>query len=316
MNARRSFRLVLVAAGMMLLGAATTSVASAATLRSTADGLRYTTTDAATLSAVTAGRDLILTDAGASELSGRLPANCASEPAAQGIVVRCDAPGAQVLRLDLSASADTVAALELPRRVALIVRAGDGDNVVEGGAGDDQLLGGAARDTFYGGPGADVVDGKDGSNYLRGNGGDDVLRGGAEIDFLIGDGGDDVIRGAGGIDFIDGGGGNDYVDGGAGFDDIGGGNGDDTLIGGADDDELRGGRGADRMLGGGGDDLIRARDGERDTIDCGSGSADIARIDAGEIDEARRSCETVRQADAAIAEPVDVNAPAVSVIES
>lgn len=45
----------------------------------------------------------------------------------------------------------------------------------------------------------------------------------------------------------------------------------DTLRGGAGADSLDGGSGRDSIFGGSGDDVVRARDGERDTIDCGPG---------------------------------------------
>ncbi len=116
-------------------------------------------------------------------------------------------------------------------------------------------------------------------------------------------GGDDTYEFAGNaLQQIDGGAGNDRIVtgtnkdtliGGAGNDDLTAGASDDTLDGGAGDDRLDGGEGGDQLTGGSGrdtllgdggtsainrNDRIFARDGERDTIDCGGGY-DLAEVD-------------------------------------
>jgi Ca2+-binding RTX toxin-like protein len=79
------------------------------------------------------------------------------------------------------------------------------------------------------------------------------------------------------------------VDGGAGRDTISGGTEEDELSGGAGKDTIVGGADPDLLSGGSGGDTINARDGGRDTINCGSGN-DLARVDR--FDVVRR-CEQV-----------------------
>lgn len=282
--------------------------AQAATLSSTPSGFRYAAApgETNTVRAWTDGRTLHMTELGVTAFDGDLPAACSAVPADLGVGVACDARGEQVLRIDLGDGHDILEAWELPRRVSLVVDAGSGDNLVEAGSGDDRLVGGADRDTLYGGPGDDVVIGGDGNDYVRGHGGHDVIRGGEGLNFLLGDGGDDVLYGGSSFEYFTAGSGDDVVHAGAGADDIGLGAGDDIAFGGADDDEIRGGLGLDRLFGEGGNDLLRTRDGERDVVNCGGGGADVARVDANELDEAKRSCERVKQADAVPVEPVDV----------
>ena len=110
----------------------------------------------------------------------------------------------------------------------------------------------------------------------------DVLTGTAGRDRLLGLGGRDVLKGRGGADCLDGGPGDDRLDGGAGNDVLAGGAGADVLIGGA---------GADAFFGGAGDDTILARDGVRESIDCGPGrdTATVDRVDR------LKGCEKVRR---------------------
>ena len=93
----------------------------------------------------------------------------------------------------------------------------------------------------------------------------------ARGNYLAGGGHDDTILGLGG---------NDTLLGGAG---------DDLLTGGRGNDVISGGAGADRLFGGPGSDTINAVDGERDVIDCGTGS-DHATVDPVDI---TRGCEVV-----------------------
>ena len=79
----------------------------------------------------------------------------------------------------------------------------------------------------------------------------------------------DAITGTAGNDLIYGRGGNDKLAGGAG---------NDVLYGNIGNDVLTGGTGNDRLYGGPGNDQLHARDGQRDTVDCGPGR-DIAWVD-------------------------------------
>jgi Ca2+-binding RTX toxin-like protein len=100
--------------------------------------------------------------------------------------------------------------------------------------------------------------------------------------------GDDVVTGADG---------SDTIDGGPGADRLSGGFGPDTIVGGPGPDDIGGDRTAACEYGpvfgvctiGSGNDTIDARDGERDTIDCGPG-ADTAYVDAIDV---TAGCETV-----------------------
>lgn len=297
----RTIRITSIAAVVAL---ATVGSASAGTLRGNDNGLRYESDGAMTVRVWNEGRDLILVDTAATQFDRELPRTCAIEVVDAGVGARCVAPGQQELRITTGDGNSWITAWELPRRVSLHVKLGTGDNIVEGGSGDDRIDGGAGRDTLYGGPGDDRIDGNDGNDYLRGNGGNDDVRGGEGLNFLFGDGGDDLLVGGSSFEYFTGGRGDDVVRGGGGNDDIGLGAGDDVAHGGDGDDEIRGGAGQDTVHAGNGDDLVRLRDGEGDTVQCGGGN-DIARVDAGEVDMARRSCEKVKQADAAIVDPVD-----------
>lgn len=84
--------------------------------------------------------------------------------------------------------------------------------------------------------------------------------------------GADVLRGTRGEDVICGLGGNDVVIG------LGA---SDTLDGGGGDDRLVGGEGRDWFYGGAGNDVFESRDGERESIDGGTGY-DRAHADAGD----------------------------------
>ena len=86
---------------------------------------------------------------------------------------------------------------------------------------------------------------------------------------LFGAGGRDTISVAEEEDKVSGGGGRDTISGGTEEDELSGGNGNDTIVGGPDPDLLSGGAGRD---------TINARDGVRDTVECGAG-VDLARVD-------------------------------------
>ena len=145
----------------------------------------------------------------------------------------------------------------------------------------DTLNGTAFGDLLVGGPAKDV---------LNGAGGDDCLRGRAGGDRLSGGDGNDSISGEDGSDRLSGGEGKDSVSGGRGNDVVSGGNGNDRLGGGAGNDKINGGQGLNTYSGGAGNDNIVAANGRRETIDCGSGRRDKARVDR---TDSVRGCETV-----------------------
>jgi Ca2+-binding RTX toxin-like protein len=97
---------------------------------------------------------------------------------------------------------------------------------------------------------------------------------------IVGTNGNDYLPGTGHDDTIIGLRGNDTIVGGAGDDQIDAGPGNDVITGGA---------GADRIDAGPGSDTVNAADGERDVIDCGSGS-DHAIVDKVDI---VHNCELV-----------------------
>jgi Ca2+-binding RTX toxin-like protein len=99
--------------------------------------------------------------------------------------------------------------------------------------------------------------------------------------------GSSTVLGMAGNDMVKGGDSAETVDGGSGADKVVGGRGDDVVVGGPGPDTLYG----DNDAGGCGpiicaiqigNDTIRARDGERDSIDCGVGS-DTAVVDAVDV---------------------------------
>jgi Ca2+-binding RTX toxin-like protein len=120
-------------------------------------------------------------------------------------------------------------------------------------------------------------------------------------DTLLGGGGDDALAGEGGNDSLNGEDGNDTLNGGDGADAMSGGDGDDTLRGGTGNDTLRGDNGNDNLdgqagsdsySGGAGADSIDSRDGEPDTISCGTG---LDSVNADLKDVVSDDCENLEQ---------------------
>jgi Ca2+-binding RTX toxin-like protein len=136
-------------------------------------------------------------------------------------------------------------------------------------------------DLLVGGAGKDVLNGADGEDCLRGRGGNDRLNGGDDGDSLSGEDGSDKLSGGAGGDTLSGGNGGDTLS---------GGDGNDRLGGGAGDDKINGGQGLNTYSGGSGNDNIMAANGRRETIDCGSGRKDKARVDR---TDTVRNCESV-----------------------
>ncbi|MCZ4499958.1 MAG: repeat-containing protein [Marmoricola sp.] len=99
-------------------------------------------------------------------------------------------------------------------------------------------------------------------NWFVGGDGRDTIVGGASSDCLFGQGNKDTVNGERGNDIVS------------------GGDGDDSLSAGAGEDDIRGGAG---------DDTIFAADGEKDAVDCGAGTDDVATVDTIDI---VTGCET------------------------
>jgi Ca2+-binding RTX toxin-like protein len=66
----------------------------------------------------------------------------------------------------------------------------------------------------------------------------------------------------------------------------------DTLLGGPGNDTLVGGGGKNVIKGGPGNDIILARNGKQDSINCGRGTKDVAKVDNQDRVE---HCETVKR---------------------
>jgi Ca2+-binding RTX toxin-like protein len=200
------------------------------------------------------------------------------------------------------------------------IRGGGGSDTVVGGDGADLLAGGPGLDSVEGGAGDDTLNG--GDPVLIGADGADQLGGGAGDDTIAAGPGNDLIDGGPGADVIGGEAGRDTVtyeadtgrvavtfdsapnDGERGEDDnvasdverVIGSGAADTLTGDGRDNTLTGGSGEDLLVGlGGGDalrggtapDVVNARDGIRDSVDCGP-ARDLAILDR--VDSAR-NCE-------------------------
>jgi Ca2+-binding RTX toxin-like protein len=196
------------------------------------------------------------------------------------------------------------------------LRGGDGNDVEDGGPGNDSI---GFTPTFTSprdpDPGADVIVGGDGVDVLSLDGhtaavtltldgqandgtageGDNI---GSDIETIIGTAANDNFTGSAGPDGFDGAGGGDVIHGAAGDDHIDGGSGDDQVFGDTGIDRVQGTYGADVVDGGPGtddlygdiagcsvfcspaNDVVLARDGERDTVDCGgAGSATVDQLD-------------------------------------
>jgi hypothetical protein len=155
------------------------------------------------------------------------------------------------------------------------------------------------------------VTGSPAANHLRGGGFDDVLIGGSPTiarplsktgvtdDVLEGFGGNDRLSGEGGNDLLNGGDGDDTLNGGDGPDTIQGGNGNDTMTasvgsdtfsGGAGNDTMEGGTGVDHFSGGAGADSIDARDGNAESVACGT---EVDSVDVDLRDTVLDDCENV-----------------------
>ena len=166
----------------------------------------------------------------------------------------------------------------------------------------------AGNDTINGSALGEVICGLGGSDKLNGLGGNDTLWGdacndkaktvfGAQAgtdgsDTLDGGDGNDSLYGAGGKDKLKGGAGKDKLFGGDGNDSLDGGSGKDSLDGGKGNDKLAGGKDTNKYKAGAGNDTVSARNGKKETVDCGSGSKDTATVDR---NDKVKSCEKVNR---------------------
>ncbi len=133
-----------------------------------------------------------------------------------------------------------------------VIKSLSGDDCIDAGSDDDDLTGGTGNDSILGGRGSDELDGSSGADRLFGQSGDDVLVGGSGRDMLAG---------------------------GDGRDRLSGGQGRDRLFGERGNDLLTAGQSGGSLLdGGSGNDTIRSRNGQRDTVRCGTGR-DLAIVD-------------------------------------
>ena len=165
-----------------------------------------------------------------------------------------------------------------------------GNDTINGLQGNDTLFGDACNDKLRVGVGAAQV--ADGNDTLSGSEGNDILYGAGGRDKLDGGLGNDRLLGGGGNDSLSGAAGNDKLQGDAGNDTLSGGSGKDGLTGGTGNDKLNGGAGKNSYKGGSGNDRITAANGQKETVDCGAGTKDYARVDKA---DKVRGCETVKR---------------------
>lgn len=116
-----------------------------------------------------------------------------------------------------------------------------------------------------------------------------ALVGTARADRLVGGAAGEIVFGLAGADRLEGRGGHDCLLGGSGNDVLRGEAGSDRLTGGRGNDVLVGGPGANAYDAGPGNDVVDARNGKRETIQCGSGRD---RLRADSSDRAV-GCETI-----------------------
>jgi uncharacterized delta-60 repeat protein len=157
--------------------------------------------------------------------------------------------------------------------------------------GNDTLIGSNISNVICGLFGNDRIDGEGGNDILYGDRCNDKTK--VAVGAAQTSDGRDNITGGTGNDRLLGAGGNDKLNGEEGNDKLYGGGGNDKLTGADGNDFLRGDSGRDSYRGGAGNDSISARDGVRESVNCGTGSRDKATVDRN--DKVSRNCERVRR---------------------
>jgi glucoamylase len=165
-----------------------------------------------------------------------------------------------------------------------------GDDCLSGGSDLDKLIADAGRDRLAGGSGDDILAGGDDNDLSSGGAGADRMTGDAGNDRVAGNAAADRLTGSAGRDRMSGGTGRDRMSGGAGRDRMSGGAGRDRMLGGAGNDRMAANGGRNRLSGGRGNDRINSVNGRRDTVKCGRGRRDRARVDRS---DRTRGCERV-----------------------
>jgi uncharacterized repeat protein (TIGR01451 family) len=233
-----------------------------------------------------------------------------------GVTVSAPEPESDPTNNNAIASATAYPCTTLGTSGPDLLKGTPGDDSLCGLSSADRIYGLAGRDAIYGGPGTDTIHAGPGRDVIFGGGENDTIFAhdgepdrvdcGAGRDTVIADPTDslvdcevvsrgpvacsrvgtvgaDRIVGTTGDDRICGLPGNDTIDGLAGADQIDGGDGNDTIDAGP---------GRDRIFGGAGYDVILARDGEPDTIDCGT---QVDTVIADRLDRVARNCEHVQR---------------------
>ncbi len=149
--------------------------------------------------------------------------------------------------------------------------------------GPDILNGTIADDLICGLGGDDQIDGLQGNDTIFGDQCDEGRSARTSFGAFIAaaDDGNDQLIGSEGDDTLVGSGGNDRLNGGAG---------NDTLVGGDGSDNLIGGKGKNRYDAGAGNDVVNARNKKKETVNCGKGRKDKAKVDKS---DRVRGCERV-----------------------
>jgi hypothetical protein len=145
------------------------------------------------------------------------------------------------------------------------------------------------NDTLNGTSAGETICGLLGNDRLNGLGGNDTLFGdacGAKLKVA-------AAAATAGNDVLDGGNGNDKLYGAGGNDTLNGGKGNDKQFGGRGNDKINGGPGTNSYSGGSGNDTINARNGKKETVDCGAGRKDRATVDK---HDRTKGCEKVKRA--------------------
>jgi len=140
--------------------------------------------------------------------------------------------------------------------------------------------------------------GTDGPDTLNGSTGNDSMEARQDSDELFGNEGHDYMEGdafaapnndtsTDGNDVLIAGPGHDFLTGYGGADELSGGDSGDYIFA----EESSANLGEDTVRGGSGNDYIEARDGVKDTINCGKGNSDNVFFDKGGVDTVANNCE-------------------------